>query len=118
MGTVPRDRAGMASGISTTARFSGILLGFAVLSGVLATVTRTWLMEASCIGGVCGQVQRFADAVAVGDLPRALASLDSGARAQAMDHARLAHSSGFSVSLAVAAGVCAALVGMLMREGR
>ncbi len=37
MGTVARDRAGMASGISTTSRFSGILLGFAVLSGVLAT---------------------------------------------------------------------------------
>ncbi|HEX3525335.1 MAG TPA: MFS transporter, partial [Stellaceae bacterium] len=46
MRTVPRDRAGMASGISTTARFSGILLGFAVLSGVLATVTRRWLTGA------------------------------------------------------------------------
>jgi hypothetical protein len=33
MGSVPRDRAGMASGISTTARFSGILLGFAERRG-------------------------------------------------------------------------------------
>ena len=49
MGTVARDRAGMASGISTTSRFSGILLGFAVLSGVLATRTRSELTS-GCMG--------------------------------------------------------------------
>src|SRR5260221_4996358 len=120
MGTVPRDRAGMASGISTTSRFSGILLGFAVLSGVLATATRNWLMKASCASGMaCDHVQRFADAVVAGDLPQAMASIEEGARALAMEHARLAYSAGFAAALLVAAavaGLSAVLVSMLMRE--
>lgn len=33
---IPRAKAGIASGISTTARFSGITIGFAVLNAVLA----------------------------------------------------------------------------------
>lgn len=36
MAVIPPDRAGMASGISTTARFSGILIGFATLGAVLS----------------------------------------------------------------------------------
>lgn len=36
MGVIPPARAGMASGISTTARFSGILIGFATLGAVLS----------------------------------------------------------------------------------
>lgn len=34
MATIPRSHSGIASGISTTARFSGILLGFAALNAV------------------------------------------------------------------------------------
>ncbi|MBF6618138.1 MAG: MFS transporter [Candidimonas sp.] len=42
MATIPREKAGMASGISTTARFSGVLLGFASLAGVMsASVSAT-----------------------------------------------------------------------------
>jgi Na+/melibiose symporter-like transporter len=44
MGTIPPDRAGMASGISTTSRFCGILLGFAGLGAVLAGGARTTLL--------------------------------------------------------------------------
>jgi hypothetical protein len=44
MGAVPRHRARMASGINTTARFSGILLGFAGLSAVLAVRAREKLI--------------------------------------------------------------------------
>jgi MFS family permease len=43
MGVVPRERAGMASGISTTSRFSGILLGFVALSTITAIVARAAL---------------------------------------------------------------------------
>ena len=71
MSTVARDRAGMASGISTTARFTGILLGFAVLSGVLASAVRTHLMQAGCNDPTCRE--NFADAIVAGDLPNALA---------------------------------------------
>ena len=91
MGSVPHDRAGMASGISTTSRFSGILLGFAVLSGVLATVTRNWLTDASCGGSSigCNDVRRFADAVVTGDLPQAVVGMTAGARELALEQARL-----------------------------
>ncbi len=37
MSVVPRERAGMASEISTTSALRGVLLGFAVLGGILAT---------------------------------------------------------------------------------
>src|SRR5260221_848530 len=67
MGTVPRDRAGMASGISTTSRFSGILLGFAVLSGVLATVPRDGLMYAAWASAMArDHVEGVAGAVVAG----------------------------------------------------
>jgi EmrB/QacA subfamily drug resistance transporter len=45
MGAVPAERAGMASGISTTSRFSGILLGFAGLGSILASGVRTTLLD-------------------------------------------------------------------------
>lgn len=50
MSVIPAERAGMASGISTTARFSGILIGFATLGAVLSSHVRsaaTQLFEAS-----------------------------------------------------------------------
>jgi hypothetical protein len=120
MGSLLPDRAGMASGISTTSRFSGILLGFAVLSGVLATYTRNWLTNASCATGMtCDQVNRFADAVVAGDLPQALAGFTGASNALALENARLAYSGGFAAALLVAAavaGLSAVLVGTLMRK--
>lgn len=43
MSSVPTERAGMASGISTTSRFTGILLGFSGLGALLASRTRAIL---------------------------------------------------------------------------
>lgn len=40
MSVIPPDRSGMGSGISTTARFSGILIGFATLGAVLSSHVR------------------------------------------------------------------------------
>jgi EmrB/QacA subfamily drug resistance transporter len=120
MSSVPRDRAGMASGISTTARFAGILLGFAVLSGVLSTATGSWLISVPRPAGIdCGRIQQFADAVVAGDLRQALAGIVGPARPLAMAHARLAYSAGFAAALLVAAvmaGVSAMLVALLMRR--
>jgi EmrB/QacA subfamily drug resistance transporter len=98
MSAIPRDRAGMASGISTTSRFSGILLGFALLSGVLSTVTRINLAP-----DVHGPMNRFADAVASGDLHSALGGLTTAARERAISDAHHAYSAGFSAALAAAA---------------
>jgi EmrB/QacA subfamily drug resistance transporter len=120
MGAVPRDRAGMASGISTTSRFSGILLGFAILSGVLATVTRGALATAPCRSGLaCGHDPAFADAVVAGDLPHLLARLTQPAQALAVGQAHRAYADGFAAALlaaAMCAGLAALCVSLLMHK--
>ncbi len=111
MGVVPPNRAGMASGISTTARFSGILLGFAILAGVLATATRTLLDTHE-------MAPSFSDAVVAGDLGRAIGTVAPGLRAEAVHLGERAYSMGFAGALVVAA-LCAAgaaaLVLVMMR---
>jgi EmrB/QacA subfamily drug resistance transporter len=102
MSVVPRERAGMASGISTTSRFSGILLGFAVLSGVLATAVRNRLVNPGSQTN-CAPASSFADAVVAGDLPHAVSGLTGTTRLLAIEQARAAFSSGFSLALLTAA---------------
>jgi EmrB/QacA subfamily drug resistance transporter len=119
MRTIPHNRAGMASGISTSSRFAGILLGFAVLSGVLATLARNLIGQLSCEGGLCDNVHRFADAVVSGDLSSALDNISIGSRPAALELAHHAYASGFSGAMllaAVIAALSALLVGVLMRE--
>jgi EmrB/QacA subfamily drug resistance transporter len=120
MSVVPRERAGMASGVSTTSRFAGILLGFAVLSGVLATVTRNVLTQGLCSdGGSCGYEQSFADAVVAGDLPHAVAGLAMTGQEIAIAHARFAYVSGFAAAIftaAATAGISALAVYLLMND--
>ena len=104
MSVVPRERAGMASGISTTSRFSGILLGFAMLSGVLASVVRDALSASRCVvPQVCRPSSDFAESVVAGDLPHAVAGLTGAAREIVTEHARNAYSVGFSWTLITAA---------------
>jgi EmrB/QacA subfamily drug resistance transporter len=106
MGSVPPHRAGMASGISTTSRFSGILLGFAVLSGVLATSARGLLASAN-------SSRPFSNAVVAGDLPRALAMIPAASRTSAGHMAQQAYSTGFATALMVA-GVCSAVAAVIV----
>jgi EmrB/QacA subfamily drug resistance transporter len=114
MGAVVPERAGMASGISTTTRFSGILLGFTILAGVLATTTRSLLTPQ----GVSASI---ADTIVAGDLPGAIASAPAALRLSLEPLARQAYASGFSLSLS-AAGLMAAAASIfvltLMRPRR
>ena len=109
MGAAPRQRTGMASGISTTVRFSGILTGFAALSGVLAVRARAsltqdlrhrWPAEA-------GDVQAFAGRVIAGDVTGALAMLVPAHREAALALAQQSYGQGFSAALRAAAAVAA-----------
>lgn len=116
MSVVPRERAGMASGISTTSRFSGILLGFAVLSGILATAVRRNLLSVGCGDRMCPP--EFAEAVVAGDLPSALAGLDMASQTSAISRGLAAYSYGFSTALVTSgfvAIVSALVVLRLMR---
>jgi EmrB/QacA subfamily drug resistance transporter len=117
MGTVPRHRSGMASGISTTARFSGILLGFTGLGAALAQGVR----DAANTGLAAAQLPsspELLDRLAVGDVGRAL-ELVSSDSATALTHiARNAYGAGFSHSFVIAAlvaGLSAAVVWVSMR---
>jgi MFS family permease len=120
MGSVPRDRAGMASGISTTSRFTGILLGFAGLGAVMAGNLRTILERSACAipAVACPSLPGFADAVAAGDLLRAVAAVPPEHQEALLQLAGQAYASAFSSAFhaaAALAAVAALLVLGLMR---
>lgn len=76
MGSVQPHRAGMASGISTTSRFCGILLGFACLGSILASNTRSALQGSASRLGLRLTPETIERLVA-GDLSRAMAGADT-----------------------------------------
>jgi len=106
IGAVPRDRSGMASGISTTSRFSGILLGFAMLSGVLATSVRGELGGDRC-QSACDTLRTWADAIIAGGLPGKLNGIEGEARTLAVMEAQRIYAHGFAASLFIASMVAA-----------
>ncbi|MCB1656479.1 MAG: MFS transporter, partial [Pseudomonadales bacterium] len=121
MACVPRDRVGMASGMSTTMRFSAIVLAIGVFGALLGSHTeqnlqaslrqqaRPWLEQSHFI----------ATRVVAGDMPGALSQLPEAARTHIEPLATRAFVSGFGVVLWVAgilALLGALLVGTLMRK--
>jgi EmrB/QacA subfamily drug resistance transporter len=123
MSAVPRERAGMASGISTTSRFSGILLGFVMLSTILAIVARSALVAHICatFASHCGAATEFAKLVVAGDLPKAAALISPVHQTVATEIARSDYASGFAAALlaaAAVAGLSAVVVAFQMRPPR
>lgn len=120
MGAVPRHRSGMASGISTTARFSGILLGFAGLSAVLAIRARETLTVGfrATFQNHASRATEFVGHAIVGDASGATAVLGPDHAVAGLDLAHRGYAEGFSASLFVAAAIAAGasvLVVLLMR---
>jgi hypothetical protein len=113
MGEMPRQRMGMASGISTTSRFTGILLGFTVLSGILSMTVRRKLELTCTVPGQCDPSRHFADEVVAGNLTHALAGIPGPAREFVITEAHRAYLVGFSTMLALAA-LCAAFASLLI----
>jgi MFS family permease len=123
MGVVPRERAGMASGISTTSRFSGILLGFVALSTIMAIVARTALTTSICasIASRCEAATEFAGLVAAGDVPKAVALMSPVSPTIANEIAHRGYATGFLAALltaALVAGLSAVVVAIQMRSAR
>ncbi len=112
MGTVPMDRAGMASGISTTARFSGILLGFTTLGAILATAIRHAAAGAQVPAA-------YLDRLVAGDIAGAVGTLPAPAAPAARGVAQSTYAAGFSfVFLAAAILACAGGPAGLDRDAR
>jgi EmrB/QacA subfamily drug resistance transporter len=104
MGAVPPERAGMASGISTTSRFSGILLGFAALGSILASGVRNTLQDGVATLGLPTSPETIERLVA-GDLSHAAA----GAQSPALELlVRSGFGAGFAHAFLMAAAVALA----------
>jgi hypothetical protein len=118
MACVPRDRAGMASGMSTTMRFSAIMLAIGVYGALLSSHSEQ-LLRASIDVQWQTQAAGIASRVVAGDMPAAMALLPESARTVAQPLARQAFVSGFGGVLWVAgllALLGALVVGALMRK--
>ncbi|MFJ4433157.1 MFS transporter [Pseudomonas sp. NPDC089395] len=119
MACVPRERTGMASGLSTTTRFGAIVIAIGVLGGVLAARSAQLLREAMArlAPEQLGKVSAMATRIAAGDLPAALAMLDPSLRDTVAPLARQAFAGGFEAVLLTAGCVAlafAVVVGVLL----
>lgn len=121
MACVPRERTGMASGMSTTMRFSSIMLAIGVYGALLASHTLKALN--ANLQNVAPQwldrAEYMASRVVAGDMAAALQALDASAREVVQPLAQQAFVSGFASVLWVVGGVgllAALLVGTLMRK--
>ncbi|MCA7948730.1 MFS transporter [Burkholderia seminalis] len=108
MACVPADRTGMASGISTTTRFTAIVTAVGVLGAVLAASTHARL---DALLGAAPGLRAFADApfmssLLAGDLAQALGRVPPSAVGVLAEAAPIAFASGFAAAL-TASGVLA-----------
>ena len=119
MACVPRERTGMASGLSTTTRFGAIVIAIGLLGGVLAARSAQLLRDAmaALAPEQLGKVSAMATRVAAGDLQAALSLLELGLREAVAPLAQQAFAGGFEAVLltaGVVALVFAAVVGVLL----
>ena len=118
MACVPRDRAGMASGMSTTMRFSAIMLAIGVYGALLASHSEH-LLHASLGAQWQAQVPGIASRVVAGDMPAAMALLPESAQGLVQPLAWQAFVGGFGRVLWVAGLLSllgALVVGLLLRH--
>ena len=112
-GAVPPERAGMASGLASTTRFIGILVGVAALGAVLSDTAKfRFNALAGSSGLTSGQLASAAKKVTSGDIPGMLKSIPPAIRERVHLAALHAYSAGFGLASLLAAGV--ALVACLL----
>ena len=106
-------RAGMASGLSATTRFTGLLLGVAALGAVLSdSVARRFVTASTALGVDPEMAAAAAKRVAAGDLTGATAGVPAALQAHLHAAASQAFAGGFAEASLVAAAV-AAMAGVL-----
>ena len=116
MACVPPNRTGMASGISTTTRFTAIVTSVGVLGAVLAARTRVSIdsaMHCREPGGACVDARFMSDLLA-GDLSHALVRLAPDLQRTLAPIAPAGFASGFASALTVA-GLLALAIAIAIR---
>jgi EmrB/QacA subfamily drug resistance transporter len=118
-GAVPPQRAGMASGISATTRFVGLLLGVAGFGAVLSASVRGRFLSSDAAKGLSPDLLNQAvKRVASGDLDDVIGMLGGAARQSVHAAAATAFADGFgdaSLLAAIAATVFGVLTFTLVR---
>jgi predicted MFS family arabinose efflux permease len=112
-GAVPAQRAGMASGISATTRFVGLLVGVAGLGAVLSIGVSNRFSSSAVVSGLDADlVARAAKRVASGDVDGVIGILGTPAAQTIHAAAADAFAGGFGQTSLIAA-IVAALCGLL-----
>jgi EmrB/QacA subfamily drug resistance transporter len=112
-GAVPPQRSGMASGLTSTTRFTGLLLAVAGLGSALSSsATKHFVAAASALGLDPRIAATAAPRIASGDLVGAFGNLPESIRAHVLSAASTSFAAGFGLACLVAA-VVAAVTGIL-----
>jgi len=112
-GAVPPQRSGMASGLTSTTRFTGLLLAVAGLGATLSSsVSRHFVAATTALGLNAKIAAAAATRVASGDLAGTIANLPDSVRPHVLAAASTAFAHGFASASLVAAAVTA-ITGLL-----
>jgi EmrB/QacA subfamily drug resistance transporter len=113
MSVIPPERGGMASGISGTLRFVGVVTGLTGLGVVLASQTERHFVDGASALPLSGSdAHQTVARIIAGDISGVAAQSPEPVRAALAELARVSFASGFTLVL-VAAGVTAALAAAL-----
>jgi EmrB/QacA subfamily drug resistance transporter len=119
MACVPTHRTGMASGISTTTRFTAIVTSVGVLGAVLASRTQSAIdtaLQCEASGRACVDAQFMSDLLA-GDIGHALTRLAPDAGRAMTTIAPAGFAAGFAAALSVAGCLALAVAGLVRLLG-
>ena len=111
MSVIRPERGGVASGISGTLRFIGLVTGITGLGAVLASGTKAHFIRAVATSGLSGSVagsaQVIVSRIISGDIAGALEHVAPAARAALIEVCRGSFAAGFTSVLIVAGGIAA-----------
>jgi hypothetical protein len=115
MSVIPPERGGMASGISGTLRFVGLVIGITGLGAVLASETEQRFRHSASVlplSNVLGDAHHTVARIVAGDIPGVVAQTPEPFRAAIADLSRSSFATGFSLVLLVAGAVAALAAGL------
>jgi MFS family permease len=111
MSVIPPERGGMASGISGTLRFIGLVTGITGLGAILASGTQAHFVRTVATSGLSGSIaggaQFIVSRIISGDIVGAVAHVAPTARADLIEVSRGSFAAGFTTVLIVAGGFAA-----------